>query len=199
MLSKKNIALTILAAVGGILLILSQTAWTDQHGSSAKLEGAWVARLPGTPFQWNYVMNPTEPSGQRATLWGSFTIPIPGALVGLPTQYQTQDLSVISGEAVMTGRNEAKGKVIWWGLKDTVAGIKQVVYIGVDSVTISFAAPGKAQVSHHMKFYDPSADADGDGLPDPGQQPVFPVPSGTSVDVTSIDTCTSLSALSFHQ
>ena len=198
MLSKKNIALTILAAAGGTLLILSQSAWSDEHGSSAKLEGAWVAKMPGTPFQWNYVMTPTEPSGQRATLWGTFTIPIPGFVYGLPAQYQPEELSVISGEVVMTGRNEAKGTVIWWGLKNTVSGIKQVVHIGVNSFTLSFTAPGKAQVTHHMKFYDPSADADGDGLPDPGQKPVFPVPPTTSIDVTSTDTCTSLSALGFH-
>ena len=193
MLSKKNIALTILAAVGGVLLILSQTAWTEKQGASAKLEGAWVARLPGTPFQWNYVLTPAEPSGRRATLWGTFTIPIPGALVGLPAQYQTPDLSVFSGEVVMTERNEANGKVVWWGLKDTVVGIKQVVYIGVSSSTITFTAPGKAQVTHLMKFYDPTADADGDGLPDSGQQPAFSAPP-----VTSTDTCTSLSALGFQ-
>ena len=203
MLSKKNIALTILAAAGGPLLILSQSAWSDQHGNSAKLEGAWVAKMPGTPFQWNYVLTPTEPDGQRATLWGTFTIPIPGFVYGLPTQYQPEELSVISGEVVMTGRNEAKGTVIWWGLKNTVPGdpaypFKQVVHIGVNSFTISFTAPGKAQVTHHMKFYAPSADANGDGLPDPGQKPVFPVPPTTSIDVTSIDTCTSLSALGFH-
>jgi hypothetical protein len=192
MLSKKNIALTILAAVGGTLLILSQTAWSDQQGTSAKLEGAWVARLPGTPFQWNYVMTPAQPSGRRATAWGAFTIPIPGALVGLPAQYQTMDLSVFSGELVMTGRNEAKGAVIWWGLKDTGTGIKQVVYIGMDSFTVTFTAPGKALVTHLMKFYDPSADTDGDGLPDPGQQPVFLAPP-----VISNDTCASLSALDF--
>jgi hypothetical protein len=192
MLSKKNIALTILAAAGGTLLILSQSAWSDQHGTSAKLEGAWVARLPGTPFQWNYVMTPAQPSGQRATAWGAFTIPIPGALVGLPAQYQTMDLSVFSGELVMTERNEAKGKVVWWGLKDTGTGIKQVVYIGVDSFTATFTAPGKTLVTHLMKFYDPSADADGDGLPDPGQQPVFSAPP-----VTSTDTCASMSALDF--
>jgi hypothetical protein len=190
MLSKKNIALTILAAVGGTLLILSQTASAEKGGTSAKLEGAWVAKLPGTPFQWNYVLTPAEPSGQRATLWGTFTIPIPGALVGLPAQYQTMDLSVFSGEMVMTGRNEAKGTAIWWGLKDTAQGIKQVVYIGVCSFTVSFTSPGKAQVTSLMKFYDPSADTDGDGLPDPGQQPAFSAPP-----VTSTDTCNSLSAL----
>jgi hypothetical protein len=193
MLSKKNIILTILAAVVGTLLILSQTAWSDQQGTPAKLEGAWVAKLPGTPFQWNYVMTPKEPSGQRATLWGTFTIPIPGALIGLPPQYQTLDLSFFFGELVMTGRNEAKGTAIWWGLKDTVPGIKQVVYIGVCSFNVSFTAPGKAQVTSLMKFYDPAADADGDGLPDPGQQPVFSAPP-----VTSTDTCASLSALGFQ-
>jgi hypothetical protein len=198
MLSKKSIALTILAAAGGTLLILSPSAWSDQQRNSAKLEGAWVAKMPGTPFQWNYVMTPTEPSGQRATLWGTFTIPIPGFVYGLQAQYQPEELSVISGEVAMTGRNEAKGTVIWWGLKNTVPGdpaypFKQLVHIGVSSFTLSFTASGKAQVTHHMKFYDPSSDANEDGLPDHGQQPVFSAPP-----VTSTDTCTSLSTLGFH-
>ena len=58
--------------------------------------------------------------------------------------------------------------------------------------------PHNHNFNNHMKFYDPSADADGDGLPDPGQKPVFPVPPTTSIDVTSTDTCISLSALGFH-
>jgi hypothetical protein len=149
--------------------------------------------MPGTPFQWNYVVTPTEPSGQRATLWGTFTIPIPGDLYGLPAKYQPEELSIFSGESVMTGRKEIAGTAIWWGLKNTDSGIKQVVHIGVDSFAATLTAPGQYLATHHMKFYDPSADADGDGLPDPGQQPVFSAPP-----VTSIDTCTSLSALRFH-
>ena len=197
MLNKKNIALTILAAAAGALLILSQSVWSGQQGAPAKLEGTWVARLPGTPAQWNYVVNSTEPSGQRASLWGTFTIPFPGFLYGLPPKYEPDEISVFSGEVVLTGRNEAKGAVIWWGLKNTTLGdpgypFKQVVHIGVSSFTISYTASDKAQVTHHMKFYDPSADADGDGLPDPGQQPVFSAPP-----MTSIDTCTSQGALGF--
>lgn len=199
MLTRKKIALTILAAAAGAIFILSQSAWSDPKGNSVKLEGTWVAKLPGTPCQWNYVITPTESSGRSASLWGTFTIPIPGALVGLPAQYQTDDLSVFSGEIILTGRNEARGTATWWGLQKTVPGdpgypFKQVVYIGVGSFTVSFPAPGKSLVTHQMKFYAPTADADGDGLPDPGQQPVFVAP-----EITSTDTCTSLTTSGSHR
>jgi hypothetical protein len=198
MFSKKNIVLAALTAAAAALLVVAQTAWSGGDRESIKLEGAWVARLPGTPTQWNYVMSSTESSGRRASLWGVFTVPIPGFLYGLPTQYEPDELSPFSGELVLTGRNEAAGTVIWWGLKNTVPSEtypfkKQVVHLGVDSFTVSFAASGKAQATHHMKFYDPSADADGDGLPDPGKEPVFSAPP-----ITSSDTSTTLATLGFH-
>jgi hypothetical protein len=198
MLSKKNIVRVALTAAAAALLVVAQSAWSGRDRESNKLEGAWVAKVPGTPAQWNYVISSTESSGRQASVWGVFTVPIPGFLYGLPAQYEAEELSAFSGELVLTGRKEAEGTVIWWGLKNTVPSKtypfnKQVVHIGVDSFTCSFTASGKTQVTHQMKFYDPSADTDGDGLPNPGQLPVF-----SAAPLTSTDTSTTLAALGFH-
>jgi hypothetical protein len=199
MFTKKNLLLTILAAAAATLLIISQAAWSDQDRNSAKLDGTWVARVPGMPAQWNYVLTPAESSGRRASVYGIFTVPIPGFLYGLPEEYEPEQPSAFWGYVALTGRNEAEGKAIWWGTKSAVPGnpaypFKQVVHIGVDSFTVSFTAQGKTQVTHRMEFYDPSADADGDGLPDSGQAPVFSAPS-----IISLDTSLTQAALGLQQ
>ena len=150
------------------------------------------------PAQWNYVLTPTEPSGRRASVYGAFSIRIPGFLYGLPAQYESEESPTFWGEVMLTGRNEAEGTVIWWGLKNTVPSQtypfeKQLVVIGVDSFSVSLTASGKTQVTHNMKFYDPSADADGDGLPDSGQDPVF-----SAAPMISHDTSLTLGSLSFQ-
>jgi len=137
MLRKRNIVLAGLTAAAAVLVVVTQTAWSGRDHEPTKLEGAWVASPPGMPAQWNYIMVPTESSGRRASLWGTFTAPIPGFLYGLPGQYEPEELSALSGEVVLTGRNEAEGTVIWCGMKSTVPGdpaypFKRVVHISHD-------------------------------------------------------------------
>jgi hypothetical protein len=199
MKTKQYAALAIMAVAAGAFLALSPHAQSDANKRQAmQLEGTWVAKVPGMPAQWNYVLTPTEPSGRRASVYGVFTVPIPGFLYGQPPQFKSDELSAFLGEVVLTGRNEAEGRVIWWGLKNTVPSQtypfeKQVVVIGVDSFTVSLMASGKTQVTHRMKFYDPDADADGDGLPDSGQDPVF-----SAASMISYDTSLTLGSLSFQ-
>ncbi len=196
MKTKQYAALVVLAVAAGAFLALSPHAQSAAKQRQAmQLEGTWIARVPGMPAQWNYVLTPAEPSGRRASVHGAFSIRIPGFLYGLPAQYESEDFPTFWGDVIVTGRNEAEGTVIWWGLKNTVPSVtypfeKQLVVIGVDSFTVSQMAPGKTQVTHNMRFYDPSADADGDGLPDPGQDPVF-----TAAPMVSHDTSLTMSAL----
>ncbi|MHB9006406.1 MAG: hypothetical protein ACYDC1_05700 [Limisphaerales bacterium] len=101
-------ALAVLAVAAGAFLALSPHAQSDGNRRQAmKLEGAWVARVPGMPAQWNYVLTPTEPSGRRACVQGAFSIRIPGFLYGLPAQYESEEFPSFWGEVRLTGRNEA--------------------------------------------------------------------------------------------
>jgi hypothetical protein len=77
-------------------------------------------------------------------------------------------------DVVMTGSDTAKFNSIWYGLKAASGGMTtaEVVYIGVNWGELKFVAPNKTEGTHHIEFYLPSADADHDGLPDPGAVPI---------------------------
>ena len=159
----------------------------DQHPQSFKLEGAWVARVPSfPPLLWTYILVP-DPSGRRASISGSIQVAVPVREMFPPLLADQEYISPLVGEMVMTGHDTMKFTAIWYGLKKLVPSNQnpfeeQVVNIGVTSGEGKFIGPGKLTGAHHMAFYYPEADADGDGLPDPGQVPFFCLPKTISVD-----------------
>ena len=170
---KRNIALAAFGAALGAAVILTQTGWTEV--GSNKLEGAWIAKVPGMPLQWTYTLVP-DPSGRRAAMYGSIQVHIPPVIVS-PNPFPDMEYnSDMVGQLVMTGPNTAEFTSVWYGMKKGFP-FNKVVYIGVNSGQVTFTGPGKAEVTHALAFYAPSTDADGDGLPDPGQAPALCLPS----------------------
>ncbi len=175
-------------AAGPMSGLSAATSGTTAFAGSAqqpanKLEGAWIARLtsisttPDTPLaQWTYIWSP-DPSGRRAALRGSVDVNFgPVAAGSSPTQ--------LIGEAVMTGPDTAAINAMWYGIQkhNDVPSPEEITYIGTVAATIRFIAPDKMAATDHFKIYLPSADADGDGIPDPGSVPV------NSFDATTLDT-----------
>jgi hypothetical protein len=120
MSSKRNRVVATLATLAAGLLVVTQTAWINQSPGPNKLEGAWVARVPGTPLQWSYVMSPSDPSGHRAAISGSLQVAIPVSVMAPDLVPDFDYNSPISGEAVMTGRNTAKFTTIGYSIKKVV-------------------------------------------------------------------------------
>lgn len=186
MLNKKNLLLVTLAAAAATALVLTQTAATGPN-QATKLEGAWIAKVPGTPLQWSYVMSPSDPSGKRAALSGSLQVRIPVDVLFPGLIPQLDYSSDTTGEIVMTGSDTADFTSVGYGMKKIAPTMEypfteQVVLIWVTSGQVKFTGPGKAEVAHHLAYYLPAADADGDGLPDPGQSPILCMPVTTSLD-----------------
>ncbi len=167
------------AAVGLCLLFNSGSQSQGGDTQRIKLEGSWIARVPGTPLLWTYTMSP-DPSGKEAAISGSVQVAVKPAVMVPGLFADLEYVSPMVGRIVMTGTDTAKFTAVWYGMK-TGMPFDQVVFIGVTSGEIKFTAPGKAEVSHNLGFYAPSTDADGDGLPDPGQAASLCLPA-TSID-----------------
>ena len=186
MFIKPKIVVAALATMATTLLVLTQTAATPPGPASYKLEGAWIAKVPTTPLQWSYVFSPSDPSGRRATLSGSLQVSIPAALIvpGFP-EFDYSSPSV--GEAVMTGPDTAKFTAVGYSIKKVAPSpeypfLEQVTVIWVTSGEVKFTAPGKTETTHHVAYYLPAADGNGDGLPDEGSTPFACLPPTTSID-----------------
>lgn len=180
-----GILLAVFGAAATVLLMTGSTAQT--RARSNKLEGSWIAKVPGLPIQWSYVMSPTDPSGRRAALSSTLHVRIPGEVwypdLVPPVDYFTP----FAGEAVMTGPYTARFTAVGYGIRKVVPSEsypfwEQVVFICVGSGEIKFTGPGKIETTYHIANYLPEADADGDGLPDPGQSPFLCLPPTTTLD-----------------
>lgn len=158
-------------------LVMTPVQSVARSGQAFKLEGAWVARVPGYPMMWTYSLAP-DSSGRQASISGSIQVPITPAVYGLFTDMEYQ--SPMVGEVVMTGNDTATFTAVWYGLKKDFP-FDQVVYIGVNSGIVKFTASGRAEMKHNLGFYHPTKDTDGDGLPDPGQDADLCIPA-TSID-----------------
>ena len=178
MKTKKYAALAILAVAAGAFIALylpAQSAPSNGKQQSYKLEGAWVARVPGMPMQWSYALSP-DPSGKRAAMTGSIQVPIRASVVVPGLFADLESISPMVGEVVMTGPDTAIFTAVWYGMKEGDP-FDEIVLIGMTSGEVQFTGSGKTEVTHHLAYYAPSSDGDGDGLPDPGQDPVLCLPT----------------------
>ena len=155
-----------MATTSAVLLTAQGVAYGQAQGA-LKLEGAWIARVTSSPFppgsyQWTYILAPAS-SGRTATIHGSVDVPFPG---GIPHDETTP----LIGEIRQTGPDSAAFNSIWYGLNQGV-----IVFIGRSWGTARYFGPDRAEGQHNFEIYLPSADVDGDGLPDGAPAAVFSV------------------------
>jgi len=191
MLSKfKVVATTMIAVAASVLLVAPADAGKKASaGASAmtpavrsfKLEpGAWVAKVYGVPMQWSYVIA-ADPSGRHAVGYGTIDVGVYTAGLDEMIDY-TSPLLI---DVVMTGPGTVKFNSVWYGIKKEQVGATSatIKYIGVNKGELKSVAPGKSEGMHEIAYYWPETDADNDGFPDPGAEPIAP-----PVKVYTVDT-----------
>lgn len=172
---KRNLVAAVLIGAAGALAPGVQAVAAEPGSGAFKLEGAWVAKVQGMPMQWSYVLSP-DPSGRKATLHGAIDV---GLVVFGPEVTST----ALLGEVVVTGPDTAKFNSVWYGRVATPGDFSHmIVYIGMNRGTVKSMGPGKTMVTSRIAFYHPTTDADGDGYPDPGSEPMAPPMEFTSID-----------------
>jgi hypothetical protein len=176
-LSKWKIAATAVVTSVAAFLLLPQAGAADPGGNAFKMEGAWIARTVGVPsLQWTYIVAP-DPSGRRAT--GHGTIDVGISLE--PFLGPTDGTTPLMVNAVMTSNSTTAFNSVWYSVRHVSGGLvsSEIVAIGQATGQQRFLTPDRIEGTYLIAYYLPSQDADGDGLPDPGQEPIVALPFTT--------------------
>lgn len=140
-----------------------------------RLGGAWMGGHPG--FTWSAIQAPMDPLGQTCAarpILKNFDNNFAGLLAG----FGADNLSDAVGEARMISPDTAR----WTLLAHAQATphqpgeLLETKAIVLFSGTWKFTSDDTAVLNYTVNVYLPSADTDGDGLPDANAQPVLTIP-----------------------
>jgi hypothetical protein len=145
-------------------------AWMNQ--SHYRLGGAWIGKGAGTV--WTAVHAPLNPEADAIA--GQVKIQTYGDdIVALVTGFGGDRLSEFVGETKMIKRDTGKWTLAGYVLAG--ANPPQIVAIVVSHGTWKYTDRDHAVLNYTIDTYPAAADADGDGMPDPGAIPAVTTPN----------------------
>jgi hypothetical protein len=157
----KYAVLAVCTALAGTFFVLStQMPSGAGNGQPVKLEGAWIGQTDNGVRA--IVTYSPDASGRRASFHNNLFMP-PEILALAGCDAVTDEVA----EEVVTGPNTGSYSGIWYGL---LAG--RITMIFLDTADIVYVSPTQKYLTHVVKAYPVSMDADNDGFPDPGSTPV---------------------------
>ena len=165
--------------LAGLMIAIGATVgWTNQR--QYRLGGAFIGNN-GYGGIWTGFQVPLDPAGRTAAIRVKTTT-TSADTAELLEAFGADTLSEFMLEAKMISRNTAKYSSVGYGLKQ--GNPPQVCLILVMSGTMEFSGPDNFVVNYTLDVYPgpanlpglPSADADLDGFPDLGTEPLMSIP-----------------------
>ena len=166
---KLSVSLAVIALLAGTL---SVTGFGQRY---YRLGGAWVGGHPG--FTWSALQAPLDPLGQTCAARPILKY-FDAQFAGLLAFFGADNLSDALGEARMINPDTAKWTLLAYAQAtpqqpgDLLQNKAIVLYSG----TWKFTSQNTAVLNYSVNVYLPSADADGDGLPDANAEPAMSIP-----------------------
>lgn len=156
----------------------SQTGASDQVQRQYKLGGGWVGHSALPAWTWTALQIPTNSEGTEAALRVNFTS-YGAELAGLVASFGADSLSDFAGQEVMINRDTARWTLV--GHAQAKGPNKELLVraIVVAFGTLQYIGPDQDVIHATLTVYPAAADADGDGMPDPGAVPVATFPGIT--------------------
>jgi len=152
-------------------------AWMGQP--QHQLGGGWIGS--GGGMIWSCFQTPLDPAGRTAAVRVN-PLSYGADIAGLMAMFGADTSTECTGQAEMTGRNTGKWAFVEYGVKQ--GNPPQICSIFVYTGTLKYTGPDSFDVDYTLDVYPgpanilglPNADADGDGFPDPGVEPVISFP-----------------------
>jgi hypothetical protein len=176
--SKRAVAVVSgVASVAIVVLVVALIASTA--GATPKCRyafgGLWIVTTPDHPHAWfKYVETPLDIVGKRSAVnsW---------LQSGDPPQGFDPELTewIGGGQLMATGKYTFRASAAMWGINSTT----HAKYIILSESEGRWIDENHREQTTWLALYFKSQDADGDGLPDPGQKP-FHVGSGRKYYMT---------------
>jgi hypothetical protein len=161
--------------LAAVVLIAGAVCVTGFGTKYYRLGGAFVGGHTG--FMWSAIQAPMDPLGQTCA-----ARPIvkyyDATFAGLLAAFGADSLSDVVGEARMISPDTAKWTLISYAqaTPHQPGDLLQNKAIVMFSGTWKFTSDNTVVLNYSVNVYLPSADADGDGYPDAGAQPVLTIP-----------------------
>jgi hypothetical protein len=168
--------LAVLVATAGL-----SVAWLGPN--HYRLGGAFIGSPAGSDgLYWSALQIPLDSAGQTAVARIN-TYNSSAAAAFLLAFSGADMLTEGIGQFAMINGDTAKCFLVFYGVKQGTLGVAQEVkQIWTWDGTMTFTSANSYNANGTMLVYSADTDADGDGRPDPGAQPLFdPIPSNLAV------------------
>ncbi|MBI3851066.1 MAG: hypothetical protein HY298_12435 [Verrucomicrobia bacterium] len=154
-----------------VLLIAAgaTVGWMNQR--HYQLGGSWIGKGAGSV--WTAVHAPLDPEAQTMAGHVNFQSYGPDT-AGLIAAFGGDRMSEFVGETKMINRDTAKWTLV--GYVQAGQNPPQIVAIIIGHGTWKYTDRDHAVLNYTIDTYPAAADADGDGMPDPGAIPVVTTP-----------------------
>ncbi|HAB18864.1 MAG TPA: hypothetical protein DCE44_20785 [Verrucomicrobiales bacterium] len=169
-LKKLSFSLGALALAASTLLV---TGFGQKH---YRLGGAWVGGNP--TYTWSNLFAPRDQAGRTAAARPILKY-FNADFAGLLASFGADSLSDATGEIRMVSPDTGRWTLIsYMQITPKHPGeLLQVRAIIVSHGTWQFTDNDTAVLNYTLDVHLPTADTDGDGLPEPGAQPILSIPT----------------------
>ena len=176
MFSKQNLSiLTVGVTLAGLLAVTPIDA-SDQGQGHYKFGAAWVGHT--ALGSWTALQTPINPDATEAVIRVNFTS-YGVDLADLAAAFGADSWSDLVGQAVMINRDTERWTLVGYAQAKGPNNELQIRAIAIAFGTLQFIDPDHVVIQTTLTVYPAAADADGDGMPDPGAVPVITIPGIT--------------------
>ena len=198
-MNKKGISLLLVGIISAALVYIGISQFSGDVAaapSECRMQGAWVSSFAGGPWDRPLIIqetiSPQDPAGMKLTY---VMRPVnPDATFGFPFPpfSEAEYISELIGEATKTGPDTYDISLIGYGAKNNEADRDTILYIWTVNGTMTCIDGENKTDMVYLSVYEAAQDADSDGFPDEGEEPVFclgPMTLSAAKRVTPMPAC----------